>query len=224
MIRFMRRRLAAARHHDGGFTLVELIVSSAVGILLLTMVGVLLVSTLKVQRQVLATTSTTNQAKLEFSSIEAATRLAVDTNVRSAANLSVAPASGQGNVLILKSRVNQGAVTAVSTWQCIGWYLAADGTLRRAKSQGQASGTPATAASPSTWPVVATGVTSISGSSPFVQLEADPSVSSWYPGSIVMNLQFLSSQSKVPVRMTSTIAPRRQLQLDGETPGGVPCV
>jgi hypothetical protein len=220
------RRLRTARHAgaESGMTLVELIVSSAIAVVLLTFFGSILISSLRVQNDVLGTTSTTNEAKVQFDALEQAARLAVETDVRDASAMSTEPASGEGNVLILKSRVNQGAVTNVHTWQCVAWYLDGSGNLHKVRAAAQTSGTPVTATNPSTWPVVVDGVDGVSGSAPFTLLEADPAVASWYPGTVSVALEFRVAQSKVAVSLTSEISPRRQLQLDGEIPGGVPCV
>lgn len=212
------------RCDERGLTLVELLVSSMISILLLALIGSLFIRTLLVQDEVQATTTTTNDAKVQFDDLQTSVRLAVETDVRSAAAMTTVPASGRGDVLVVKSRKNEGAVTAVSTWRCVGWYLASDGSLRRKSVAAQSTGTPATATDPSTWPVVATDVSGISGTSPFLLLDPAADVDAWYPGSVTVNLHFEADRSNTPVTLSSTIAPRRQLQLDGEVPGGVKCV
>lgn len=219
----LRAVLARARREDDGLTLVELIVSGTITVLLMAMITTLFVRTLQVNGSVLATATTTNQAKVEFDRLQSVVRLAVDTDVRQAPDLVTEPAGGVGNVLIVKSRRTQGAVANASTWRCVGWYV--DGTGKLRSIQGPAGvANPKTRTNPATWPVAADGVRTRSGSYTFTALEADPGTPAWYPGSVGVNMIFEAQTATVPVKLAATIAPRRQLQLDGEVSGGSSCV
>jgi type II secretory pathway pseudopilin PulG len=223
----LRRFRAAMRTspEESGMSLVELIVASAISVLLLAIIGSLFVKTMQTQVSVTDTSHTSNSAKVAFDDLQASVRLAVETDVRVPTAMGVDPSTGRGSVLVLKTRANQGAVAAVGTWRCVGWYLDPSKRLHKLVRPAQASGTPPTAVSPSSWPVVASGVTTkASGGLPFLALDPDPDTEAWYPGSITVALNFQEGTSKVPVGLSSTIVPRRQLQLDGEVSGGVACV
>lgn len=219
----MMRRLRQLLHGQAGMGLVELLVASMLSVFMLALIGTLFIRAMRVNTAVRATTTTTNQARLQFDSIQEAIRLAVETDVRVGTAPSVVPAGGAGDVLIVKSRANQGDVTAASTWRCMGWYLSPDGTLRAISGPAVASGSPVTGTDPSTWPVVVQGVTATPGHSAFVAQDPDVNVESWYPGSVTVSLHFESPNANVPVSVMTTVSPRRQLQLDGEIPGGVAC-
>ncbi len=217
---------AVLNSDDSGLSMVELIVSSLISVILMALVASLFIRTIETQQSVDATAVTTNDAKLAFDEMQNSIRLAVETEVRVASSMSVTPTDGRGDVLVLKSRRTEGAVTDRNTWRCVAWYLAPDAKLHRlVVAPPPASGTaPMLAAAPSTWPVVATGVTAVTGRPAFLALDPSPDVSAWYPGSVGVALTFRSGSSKIPVDLESTIAPRRQLQLNGEIPGGVRCV
>ncbi|ASR54478.1 PilW family protein [Cellulomonas sp. CW35] len=218
------RRAVREDRADAGFSMVELIVASMMSIIMLGIIGSLFIKTLQTQGAVTDTTTTSNNAKVVFDELQAAVRLAVETDVRSSTSMAVEPTDGRGDVLILKTRQNQGEVASTGTWRCVAWYLDADDQLHKITRPAQASGTPATSVNPASWPIVARGVAAISGASPFVALEPAVDAEAWYPGSIQAALTFREGDSRVPVDLSSTIVPRRQLQLDGETPGGMPCV
>lgn len=224
--RTVRRRLDVARRDDRGMTLVELIVSGMISVILLALVGSLFIRTVQTQISVKAAAATTNDAKLAFDEMQNSIRLAVETEVRVSTAMGTPPGDGKGDVLVLKSRRTEGAVTERATWRCVAWYLAPDKKLHRlVVAPPPASGTsPMLVSAPSTWPVVATNVTPVPSKPAFLALDPDPDVSAWYPGSVGLALTFKSSSSKIPVDLESTIAPRRQLQLNGEIPGGVRCV
>jgi len=224
VISALRSRLRRTTAGDqSGMSLIELIVASAISVIMLAIIGSLFVRTMQTQASVTDTAYTSNNAKVVFDDLQAAVRLAVDTDVRVPTAMTVDPTDGKGTVLVVKSRANQGAVTLPTTWRCIAWYLDPSNALHKLVKPAQATGTPPTSVNPAAWPVVARGVKTISGSSPFVALEPDPTAEAWYPGSVSAALTFREGTSKVPVTLASTIVPRRQLQLDGEIPGGVPC-
>ncbi len=223
----LRARLRAALRADrpdAGLSMVELIVASMMSIVMLGIIGSLFIKTMQTQASVTDTTSTSNNAKIVFDDLQASVRLAVETDVRVSSAMSVEPTDGRGDVLVLKTRANQGEVGAVSTWRCVAWYLDGGNTLHKLVKPAQASGTPPTSVNPASWPVVARGVSAISGSSAFVALEPAVDAEAWYPGSVAAALTFSEGDPHVPVTLSSTIVPRRQLQLDGEIPGGMPCV
>lgn len=216
------QRVRAARGDDG-MSLVELIVSSMLTVFMLTLIGSLFIRSMDANAAVRATTVTTNEARLQFDEIQRAIRLAVETDVRVGTAPATVPADGRGDVLIVKSRLNEGNVTDASTWRCLGWYVDAAGDLRGVKDTTIATGVPLTATDPTTWPVISRGVTPIDGTSAFLAHDPDVDVEAWYPGSVGVNLHFEVTDSNVPVNVTTTVAPRRQLQLDGEIPGGQRC-
>ena len=216
-------RDASTRADDAGFTMVELIVASMISIIMLTIIGSLFLKTIQTQSAVTDTTQTSNDAKVVFDDLQAAVRLAVETDVRSSSAMGVEPLDGRGDVLILKTRATQGAVLDVATWRCVAWFLDASDQLHKRTVPAQSSGVPATAVDPAAWPVVARGVKALGTGTPFTALEPAVDAEAWYPGSIVASLTFRDGSSRVPVDLASTIVPRRQLQLDGEVPGGVSC-
>jgi type II secretory pathway pseudopilin PulG len=226
VLRSLRARAERADATDGGFTLVELLVASMISIIVLGLVGSLFLKTMETQRSVEDAADTTNDAKVVFDDLQSSVRLAVEVDVRTAAAMTTEPADGKGDVLVLKSRLNEGVVTSRTTWRCVAWYVAPDRTLHRlVVSPPPASGTePMRASAPATWPVVARDVTVVSGQSAFTALDPNVDVEAWYPGSVSVALKFQSQASRIPVSLQSTITPRRQLQLDGEIPGGVQCV
>jgi type II secretory pathway pseudopilin PulG len=216
------QRVRAARGEDG-MTLVELIVSSMLTVFMMTLVGTLFIRSMDANAAVRATTVTTNEARIQFDEIQRAIRLAVETDVRVGTAPAVVPADGRGDVLIVKTRLNEGDVANASTWRCMGWYVDSAGNLRGVKDTTIATGTPQTALDPATWPVISPGVTAIAPRSPFLAHDPDVDVEAWYPGSVGVNLRFEVTDANVPVHVETTVAPRRQLQLDGETPGGQRC-
>jgi len=215
-------RVRGSHGDDRGITLVELIVSGAITVMLLAMIATLFVRTMQVNGSVLGTATTTNDAKVQFDRLQSLVRLAVDTDVRKAPDLVNEPSGGVGDVLIIKARQNQGAVASAGTWKCVGWYLDTTGKLRSIQGPASAS-TPVTRTSPSTWPVAVDGVTTHAGASTFTALESDPGTPAWYPGSVGVVMTFEEAEAHVPVKLAATIAPRRQLQLDGEVSGGSSC-
>jgi type II secretory pathway pseudopilin PulG len=207
-------------------TLVELIVAGAISVMLLALVASLFIRTIQTQQVVDSAAANANEAKLAFDDMQSSVRLAVQTDVRSSTNMTAVPTGGRGDVLVVKSRRNEGAVTDRGTWRCVAWHLASDGKLHRfVVAPVPASGVaPARASAPADWPVVASGVTAGGGQPPFRALDVSPSVPAWYPGSVTLDLTFRAGEGKIPVGLQSTIAPRRQLLDAGVTPGGVPCV
>lgn len=215
-----RAQVPAPHDDERGLTLVELLVTMLISSFFLVLVVSLFVRTLDVQNSVLSTTSTSNDAKVAFDALESGVRRAVTTDVRLATAMSTEPGDGRGDVLIVKSRVNEGAVGSVATWRCMGWYLDGAKNLRAITGPAVATGTPKTHTAPSTWPVVARNVTKV-GASAFLAQDADVATEQWYPGSVVAALEFTPVRSDIPVKLTSTVVPRRQL--NGLTPGGLPC-
>jgi prepilin-type N-terminal cleavage/methylation domain-containing protein len=226
LLGLLRARVARGREPDGGFTLVELLVASMISVIVLGLVGSLFLKTMQTQRSVEDAAGTTNNAKVVFDDLQSSVRLSGEVDVRAAADMTTTPADGKGDVLVLKSRVNEGVVTSRTTWRCVAWYIAPDRTLhKKVVSPPPASGTaPMLGAAPASWPVVARDVSAVAGQSPFTALDPNPDVAAWYPGSVTVALKFQSQSSRIPVSLQSTITPRRQLQLNGEIPGGVHCV
>lgn len=222
----LRARLSGARQDDRGMTLVELIVAGTISVVLLALVASLFIRTVRTQQVVDDAAANANDAKLAFEDMQASIRLAVEIDVRSSADMTTVPSNGRGDVLVLKSRRNEGTVTDRGTWRCIAWYVAPDGALHRlVVAPPPASGTqPMRASQPVSWPVVASNVSAVGSLPPFHSLDPDADVAAWYPGSVSMALTFRAGEGRIPVDLRSTIAPRRQLQVDGAIPGGVSCV
>ena len=208
---------------DSGLSLVELLVATMLSLFLLALIAGLFIRSMQANASVRATTAGTNAARVQFDAIQQAVRLAVETDVRAGATYTVASASGEGDLLIVKTRRNEGVVAAAATWRCMGWYLTPDGTLRALSRPTPTSGVAATAGDPASWPVVAQDVTRLGSAPPFVAHDPDPDVEAWYPGSVTLALRFEPDDGNAPVNVSTTVSPRRQLQLDGEVPGGVKC-
>ena len=208
---------------DEGLSLVELLVATMLSLFLLVLIGGLFIRSMEANASVRATTAGTNAARVQFDAIQQAVRLAVETDVRTGATYTVVSGSGEGDLLVVKTRRNEGVVGAASTWRCMGWYLAADGTLRAVSAPTPASGIAKTATDPASWPVVAEDVDTIGSEPAFVAHDPDPDVEAWYPGSVALALRFEPQDGNAPVNVSTTVSPRRQLQLDGEIPGGVKC-
>lgn len=215
---------APERPRDEGMTLVEILVASMLSLFLLALVGGLFIRSMQANAAVRATTEGTNAARVQFDAIQQAVRLAVETEVRTGATFTTPGGSGGGDLLIVKTRRTEGLVGDNATWRCMGWYLAGDGTLRAASVPTPPVGsTPVTATDPTAWPVVAEDVEVLGANPAFIAHDPSPDVEAWYPGSVSIALRFEPQDGNAPVNVATTVSPRRQLQLDGEIPGGAKC-
>jgi len=220
----MRTRWSAGRSDDSGVTLVEMLVASMLSVFLMALVTTLFIRAMDTDKAVHATTGATNAARVQFDAMQQAVRLAVETDVRYGADYTTSSADGKGDLLIVKTRRSEGVVGAASTWRCMGWFLDASGTMHSVNVETPPTGsTPRTATDPAGWPVAATEVQTLGSAPVFLAHDPDSEVEAWYPGSVTVAFQFDPADGTVPVNVSTTVAPRRQLQLDGETPGGAKC-
>lgn len=200
----MIERLRNANRGEGGMTLVELLVAMLLMGLVITIVGSILVETMRIQRDTTDINETSNGLQNVYSEIELA--------VRNSTEIAVKPISGGDMLLVVKRRsTGVSGTTAV----CAGWfYDASEQQLR--STVDLASGTPPTVtawATPSvatTWPLVAEDVTPV-GATP---LFASPS-----SGVLNVSMRATTSNPNAPVVISSTARSR-----PGHGPiGGVSC-
>ena len=131
---------------DRGFTLIELVVSLALGVLGLVIVGGMLISTMKAQSSVREAAQSSNTGQLVA---EALTR-----DVRAARELSVTPPSA-GTCLLRLTVVDNALTTPVSV-RYVAWYFG-NGEIRSKRST-SAIAVPAFPSNVATWTLYASGV------------------------------------------------------------------
>lgn len=147
--------MARTAHAEEGFTLVELLVYGLVLVIVLTIVGGLLISSLSTERSVRSVTSASTTGQLAAESIVTGIRnssgFAVSTPVPSD-QMVVARVAGSGDSI---------------DWTCTAWYYSAagDGSIRSTRSA-SAIAAP-TAAQLAAWTLITEGVDSIGGSPVF---------------------------------------------------------
>lgn len=158
-----RAAIEAARR-DGGFTLPELIVASALFSLVILVAGGVFLGQFQAQQQVSAITSTTTNAQLAGTTI--------DSGIRNSSGFKLT-ASGSDQLLV--ARVAGGAASI--QWTCQAWYYSASAKTIRMTSA--TPGTPMavpTASQLSTWTLLVDGITPISGTSIFTVTGANVAV------------------------------------------------
>jgi Tfp pilus assembly protein PilW len=141
---------------DSGLTLVELLVSTLLVALVLTVVGGIFISVTSVQRTVGSLTSTTTAAQAAASAIE--------QGVRNASEISLTTPTGTDQLLVVRT-ANQ---TGTLTWTCRAWYYSA--TSGQIRSTATNNGTHITAPNSTAlaaWPLLVSGVTPHSGTTVF---------------------------------------------------------
>ena len=146
--------------NDAGFTLIELLVAALLIVVVLSVIGGLMISTMKAQGTVSTVTSATTQGQLVSSSIQNGIRNA-SVGISPNAYLLTTP-SGTDQLLVALV-VGSGA-TITST--CSAWYYSASTQSVRFKNSASAITAP-TAAALTTWTLLSTGVTPTTGSSIF---------------------------------------------------------
>ena len=139
---------------DAGFTLIELIVASALTVLVLLVTGTIMINALRVQSSVQSLGDATNGAQLVARSLQRGL-------ANSSAFKSEAPTSaGQ----LLRARVAVPAAGGAPTWRCVAWYWSSSAqTLRTTWSSTGPVPVPTTTALTS-WTRLATRVTLPAGS------------------------------------------------------------
>ncbi|MBG6213159.1 Tfp pilus assembly protein PilW [Cryobacterium sp. CAN_C3] len=140
---------------ETGFTLIELIVYSALLLLVLSVVGGLFVSGLKTATAVRTMTNASSAGQIVADSVE--------TNIRNASDFQLTIPSGTDQLLV--ARTAQRGTTL--TWSCIAWYYSAAGTGAIRFHQSNAAILPPTASELSTWVLLNEGVKPASGTTIF---------------------------------------------------------
>jgi prepilin-type N-terminal cleavage/methylation domain-containing protein len=142
---------------DEGFTLIELVVASAILVIVLLGVGGLMFSTTVTQRTVSAVSQSASSAQTAADEIR--------TLVRNAAEFRLTAVDGTDQLLI--ARVAGTGATA--TYTCTAWYYAADEHQLRTKNWPVAGSTtlPGNAAAVAGWTLLLDGVTPRTGSTVF---------------------------------------------------------
>lgn len=140
---------------EDGLGLVELLIYTALTLIILSAVGGVVVSMVSVQNQVMGSANSAEQAQLISRSINAGVRNST------AVDLQVVNVSDQ----ILRVRTASAANTAV--WSCQAWYFnAADQSLRM-KTSVSSIATPSQEQL-ATWTLLASGVAPVQGSTIFL--------------------------------------------------------
>jgi prepilin-type N-terminal cleavage/methylation domain-containing protein len=141
---------------ESGFTLVELLISSALAVLFLTIAGSLLLSGLRTQETATSVTNATTSAQQIARSVQG--------GVRNATALSMTLGGDPGSELLLARVLGSGADS--STTHCQAWYYTTQngGAVYTATSAG-AIATPSGAPA-SGWTLLGTGVSPSTASGP----------------------------------------------------------
>jgi len=202
-----RRLRVSTRPADRGVTLVELLVYSALLVLVLTIVGSMLYRALVSQRDVRAVTEASNTAQLVASSVE--------SGVRNAAAIKYTALAGADELLV--ARASFGSTVAPS-WTCVGWFYDASEKVlytRRVSPTGAptpAITAPSTPANYATWVALADGVVPLTvGAHVFTPAPIAA------PTMVSVDMKVLAGTRK-PTAMSSSFVSRPQ----GET-GSAPC-
>lgn len=139
-----------SRRGDRGFGLVELIIYMALTLIILSAVGGVVISMVKVQNQVMDASNSAEQAQLITRSLGAGVRNATALDLQTV---------GAGDQIF---RMRTATSAANATWFCSAWYLsAADKSLRTKASPGAIS-TP-TQSDLGGWQLVSSGISSVQG-------------------------------------------------------------
>jgi Tfp pilus assembly protein PilW len=153
----MRRRSGAPKS-DGGFTLIEMIIATALSVVVLGVLASVFVSVSKAQSSVTSLGSATTSGQLAVRSIDRAVR-----NSSVVARSVVATSD-----LLVQSRTVGSGTTAV--WSCIDWYFSANDKTIRFKTSSSAITAPTSTADQRSWTLLASGVTPVSASTPVFAL------------------------------------------------------
>lgn len=144
---------AGPTREDAGFTLVELLVASALTVLVLLVTGTIMTQSLRVQATVQSLGDASNGAQLVVRSLQRGLGNA------SAFKAEAPTAAGQ----LLRARTAVPAASGAPTWRCVAWYWSSTaGTLRTTSSTTGAVPVPTNTALAS-WARLATQVSLPSG-------------------------------------------------------------
>lgn len=119
------------RSDESGFTLIELMIASLIGVLVLLTAGAILTSMLKAQNQVDGLTTAATAGQLVSRSVEEGVRNAAgpigSTDPVQAVGIKAEPVTDTTTrSQLLRARVATGTDDGTVTWQCDAWYY--DGT------------------------------------------------------------------------------------------------
>ncbi|TFB96788.1 hypothetical protein E3O42_16755 [Cryobacterium adonitolivorans] len=140
---------------DDGFTLIELIVYSALLMLVLSVIGGLFISGLNTATAVRTVTNASTAGQIVADSVE--------TNIRNASDFRLTVPTGTDQFLVART-AQRGATL---TWSCIAWYYSAAGAGRIFFKQSDLAILAPTASELGSWVLLNDGVRPISGTTIF---------------------------------------------------------
>ena len=145
-------------HHDGGFTLVELLLASMITVLALSIVTAIFVSTIKAQQAVDSVATSASKAQLAASNI--------DNRIRNSSEFAVSTPSGTTDQLLVTRSASAGSTLS---WTCYGWYYssASGGSLRMTSTAAGTKIVAPTTSQLSAWTLLVSGIAPTSGSTIF---------------------------------------------------------
>lgn len=147
--------LSAFRRDEAGFTLVELLVASALFSMIFITIGGLFITLIRTQETVRDSSLSANNSQLAATSIE--------VGVRNSSNFRLSTVSS-GQLLVARTAGTGSALT----WRCQAWYYSpAEGSIRTTSSSA-AIGAPSPSAL-ATWAVLVDDVQPRGGSTLFIQ-------------------------------------------------------
>lgn len=161
----MNARLRTLLRDDRGFTLVEMLVSSALFAMIMTgIIGVILVTT-QAQRTVSIVSTSTTEAQLVANEL--------DQRIRNSSEFQV---TTSGTTQLLVARVAGSDSTL--TWRCYGWFYSAsdNGIIRMTSTAPGTKITMPTAAQAATWTLLLAGVVPRSGTTVFSTVDNQLSI------------------------------------------------
>lgn len=171
---------------EGGFTLVELLVYMLLAVVILTIVGGVLINSLRVEAQVRDASAAADTAQLASQSL--------GRGIRNASAIEVTQPDSDSVLVRTRSIDSQDT----GDWFCNAWYVGADRQLRWTNSPDAI--TSPTAAEAATWLLLAEGVAP-TGGSPIFELEADERS---------LNVTFtVENGDGVPILLDTTIVSRQ---------------
>lgn len=172
---------------DAGFSLIELIVASALGVLVLSIVGGMVISSFLTERTVNDSTTSSNLGQLALSSLS--------LGVRHASDLSLVEPTADSQVLM--ALIVDDVLSTPATAHCESWFIG-DGEVRTERSS-TAIAIPSGPADVADWTLLATGVEEV-GSTPMLTM----------PGELTVQLKMqLHGDDGLTVLMDTTAVSRQ---------------